>query len=64
LVILFSKPFYQTNITIYSLNGLKLYSSKIYISNSEIDMSNYPAGIYIVKIISMKDIFIKKIIKQ
>lgn len=65
LVISLSKPFSQTSIFIYSLNGLQLYSSKINMSNTEIDMSKYVSGFYFVNIITLNNgILIKKVIKQ
>lgn len=42
----------QTSIIIYDLNGIEVYSSNVSSSISEVDMTRYSPGVYIVKIIS------------
>jgi hypothetical protein len=64
MVISFSKPLSQTSINIYTLNGIKVYSSYIKNSITEVDMSKYASGIYFVKIINPDGVTNKKIIKQ
>jgi hypothetical protein len=65
LHISFSKPPLQAGISIYSLNGEKLYSSQINISQGEIDLSKYPAGVYLLKVISAEGhVSINKIVKK
>ena len=58
------KPFVWVLITIYSVNGIQLYSSILNGSNVEINMSQYPSGIYYTKTRNMDGIVItKKIVK-
>lgn len=65
LTISFSALSPQTDIVIYTSYGEQVYSSKINVIDSEIDMSLYSPGIYIVKITSMnKVIMTRKIVKQ
>ncbi len=55
----------QTRVVIYNLNGVEIYSSVIANPVTKIDMSKYPAGFYIVKIITQDNgIIARKIIKQ
>lgn len=49
-------------INLFSLNGSLIYSDASKADESIIDISHYNPGIYIIKIISNEDIFIKKII--
>jgi len=51
-------------VLIYDING-KVIFEKSYNHNSiDIDLSNQNAGMYIIKVISDKDVFTKRIIKQ
>ena len=47
---------------IYALSGKKLYSQKLIAKNTEIDVSNFPAGIYVVEILSDDMKFVKKVV--
>jgi uncharacterized delta-60 repeat protein len=65
LVISFQKLLSQTNISIYSLNGIQVFSSNLKDNITEIDMSRYVPGVYLVKIqTGGNDVMIRKIIKQ
>lgn len=48
------------NVIIYDVNGRKVLST----SESQIDISNLPSGVYLMKIESSDGIFYKKIIKE
>ncbi len=48
------------NVIIYDVNGRKVIST----SESQIDISNLPSGVYLMKIESSDGIFYKKIIKE
>ena len=54
----------QTKVNIYNLNGMLIYSSEITGSTAEIDMSRYASGMYIVKLVNDKGIFVKRVIKK
>lgn len=55
----------QTSITIYNLNGKEVYSSNVTSSITDINMSGYPSGVYLIKIISPDNgIITRKVIKQ
>ncbi len=55
----------QTSIAIYNIKGIEVYSSNITSVLTEVDMSGYSSGVYIVKIITpFNEIATKKIIKQ
>lgn len=58
----------EADYTIELFNNLAVLMQKILITKneniSEIDLSNYPDGIYLIKIYSKKDNFLYKIIKQ
>ena len=55
----------QTSLSIFNISGVEIYSSNISGNLTEIDMSSYSAGIYIVKITSPdKGVITRKIIKE
>lgn len=65
LTISFLNPQSQTSFSIYSINGIEVYSTIITNSITTADMSKYASGVYIVKIISPhSDIIFRKVIKQ
>jgi streptogramin lyase len=65
LIISFSQPFSQASVVIYSLDGIQIYSSKIAQSITEVNMSGFVSGFYLVRIDLMdKGILTKKIIRQ
>ncbi len=54
----------NTNILIYNVNGVEIYSTNVTDSITEIDMSNLSPGIYFIKInTSDNSILIRKILK-
>ena len=54
----------NSELEIYNILGEKVYKSRIQNQKSEINISDLPGGIYFVKLISEKQIFTKKIIKE
>jgi len=65
LVISFSKPISQYRVTIYSSNGIQVYSSEIAKNITQVDMSKYAPGVYLVNIVtSDRGPITKKIIKR
>ncbi len=54
----------KTTITVYNLNGILMYSSELKNNVSEIDMSAYNSGMYLVKLVNKKGVFVKQIIKK
>ncbi len=65
MYILLSKSLSQSNIAIYSISGVQLFSTKFTGNNTEIDMSKYVSGLYFVKIVTADNYIItKKIIKK
>jgi hypothetical protein len=65
LIISFSQPLSQASIIIYTLDGIRIYSSRINHNITEVDMSRFASGFYFVKIDLMnKGILTKKIIRQ
>jgi hypothetical protein len=64
LYIKFSKSLSESTITIYSINGNMLYSTKINSLNVDIDMSKFALGLYYAKIITKEgNMLTKKIVK-
>ena len=60
-----TNPLSQTSIAIYNLNGTEIFSSNVTSSITEVDMSRYSAGFYLVKIISPDcGMITRKVIKQ
>jgi hypothetical protein len=58
-------PQTQTSYSIYSMNGIEVYSTIITNSITTVDMSKYASGVYIVKILSPhSEIIFRKVIKQ
>ncbi|MBI4931003.1 MAG: T9SS type A sorting domain-containing protein [Bacteroidetes bacterium] len=53
-----------SNIEISNLIGEKIYSSKVNSSQTEIDLTKQPQGIYFIKVNSEKGTSIKKLIKE
>ncbi|MFI5163981.1 MAG: T9SS type A sorting domain-containing protein [Bacteroidia bacterium] len=53
-----------TNVEIYNVLGEKIYSSTQQISNSVIDISFQPSGVYFLKLETDKGIAVKKILKE
>jgi len=51
-------------IEIFDAAGNKKYIEKNANRINEIDVSNYPAGMYVVKVVSNKQVFTEKFIKQ
>ncbi|WP_299217370.1 RICIN domain-containing protein [uncultured Aquimarina sp.] len=51
-------------ISIYDVNGKKVYSATIANNTETIDLSNLPTGLYYAKVLSQKDKTILKIIKK
>jgi len=49
-----------SRFTIYSSNGMPMYKANITNSITEVDMSNYPSGLYFVKIITSNEGFLVK----
>ncbi len=65
LTILLYNPTSKSSILIYYINGTEVYSSLITNTVTQIDMSSFATGIYIVKIVAPENgILTKKIIKQ
>jgi uncharacterized delta-60 repeat protein len=65
LFISVSNPLPQTSISIFSVTGQPVYTSKITNIITEIDLSQYPSGVYFIRIVSKNgETIIKKIIKQ
>jgi len=64
LTISIAKPISQATVTIFKYDTTVVYHSNITTSNTEIDMSSLPKGLYIVKI-ATKDfgVFVRKIEK-
>ncbi len=54
----------NSKITIIDLTGKKVFQNSTFISNSQIDISNQPNGIYFLEIQTKNDILTLKIIKQ
>lgn len=54
----------NTNICICNMNGMQVFSRSFNNSQTEIDISNLPAGIYIVKVWNDKEVMLKKVIKK
>lgn len=50
LYISFNEPDIQADFGMYNLNGQQLYSSHINSPREEVDLRNFPAGVYLVKI--------------
>ena len=53
-----------TSIIIYNSLGGIVYSNSIVITETEIDMSSYPKGIFILKSMSGNNVSIQKIVKN
>ncbi len=51
-------------ISIYNVNGKKVYNATIVNNTETIDLSNLPTGLYYAKVLSQKDKTILKIIKK
>ncbi len=65
LTISIPKPPSETNLIIYSLNGIEVYSSGITNAITTVDMSKYTSGVYFIKIISSNlGIITRKVIKE
>jgi len=54
----------NTELIIYNLSGKILLKKKLYGDKVDIDLSMINNGIYIVKVLSDKEIVVKKIIKM
>jgi len=65
LTILF-RPEYEKciKVHIFNLQGIEIYAAKDISSTLNIDLSNYPSGIYIVKVEINDKLFTKKLIVQ
>ncbi|HYQ56849.1 MAG TPA: PKD domain-containing protein [Draconibacterium sp.] len=55
---------FEDSYSIYDLNGKKLIEQQLTSSFIEVDLSNYPSGIYMVKVVNFNVPTIKKIIKK
>jgi hypothetical protein len=64
LTILLSNPKYHEVVSIYSLNGYLLYTSKVSSSQISIDMSRFNSGCYLLIIASPNDKITYKLLKQ
>ncbi|PKB16622.1 T9SS type A sorting domain-containing protein [Flavobacterium sp. 5] len=61
----FSNLISPTKISIYSMNGAELYSAKIQSADrTEVDMSKFSSGTYIVKLYTTSGETIKKVVKK
>ena len=49
---------------IYNVNGQVVQSSRIGIGNDEINVSELPAGLYILKVMSEDEVFVKRFTKE
>lgn len=59
-----TQPSKNTILTISNTNGQQLITQPITEPKTEIDFTNLPAGIYIVKVWNDKDVMVQKVIKQ
>jgi hypothetical protein len=59
-----TQPSKNTTLTISNTNGQQLITQAIIEPQTEIDISHFPAGIYIIKVWNDKDVMVRKIIKQ
>ncbi len=57
-------PELRADISIYTINGIEIYSAKNLLSKTEIDILDYNPGIYFVKIENEHQTVIKKVIKK
>jgi len=53
----------EAGISIFSLNGIEIYSAKIYSGHTEISMSQFPAGFYLIKVFTEDRVITKQFIK-
>jgi photosystem II stability/assembly factor-like uncharacterized protein len=51
-------------ISVYSINGQELVNKQITESNTKIDFSNFPSGVYFIKLVNDKSTNIEKIVKR
>ncbi len=52
------------NVDLYTINGVKIFNTIIENNITDIEMNNYPNGVYILKINSPQGIITRKIIKE
>lgn len=53
----------EAGISIFNLNGIEIYSANICSSHTEISMSQFPAGFYLIKVFTEDRVITKKFIK-
>lgn len=54
----------ESNVTIYNTNGQQVFSAQLFSENTQINISNFPVGLYLVKVISSYGVYTSKIIKK
>lgn len=54
----------KSNITILNINGQELSQKQIYENKTQLDISNLPRGIYLLKLINENGFIVEKIIKE
>ncbi|NQY07863.1 MAG: T9SS type A sorting domain-containing protein, partial [Flavobacteriaceae bacterium] len=55
----------STSLAVYDMIGNRLYQSEVIQTNqSSLDLSQYPSGIYFIKVITEKGTVIKKVIRN
>ena len=59
-----TQPSKNTTLTLTSTNGQRLITQLITESQTEIDISHLPVGIYIVKVWNDKEVMVRKVIKR
>jgi hypothetical protein len=59
-----AQPSKNTTLTISNTNGRQLITQPITETKTEIDISQLPAGIYIVKVWNDKDVMVQKVIRR
>lgn len=53
----------QSYYKLYDMNGVLLLDDKLHGKETEIDVGNYPSGVYLLKIVSGEDLISKIILK-
>jgi hypothetical protein len=59
-----TQPSKNISLTISNTNGQQLITQPIAEPQTEIDISNFPVGIYIIKVWNDKEVMVRKVIKQ
>ena len=57
-------PQKKTSVTIYNLNGQQLITRQITESQTVVDVSGLPSGVYFVKVKDDEKVMVQKVIKQ